>query len=152
MQPPSIRNTCARAHNVCTHVGACAIEGSANLCRVQARAISVTLSQLHTHRVLAQVLHLAGNRIGSLAGLAALSRLELIDLKFNYIERTSDVRLLSLNRDLRTLALQGNPVTKIASYRATVIATLPALLVLDGQRTPRSSVCLSVSTSIGIRA
>lgn len=39
-----------------------------------------------------QVLLLGGNRIGSLIGLASLARLELLDLRFNYIEKHGEVR------------------------------------------------------------
>lgn len=41
-----------------------------------------------------QVLLLGGNRISSLIGLSSLSRLELLDVRFNYIEKTSEVRPL----------------------------------------------------------
>ncbi|KAL1496165.1 hypothetical protein AB1Y20_014782 [Prymnesium parvum] len=85
-----------------------------------------------------QVLLLPANRISALHGLAALSRLSLLDLKHNYIDKVAEVRLLSLNPELKTLSLQGNPVTKLVTYRSSTIATLPGLLTLDGQRTPPS--------------
>ena len=87
-----------------------------------------------------QVLLLAGNRISTLQGLTSLQALEVLDLKFNYIERPHELRLLSLNARLRTLTLQGNPVAKLPSYRASIVAQLPALTTLDGEKTPRSSV------------
>jgi hypothetical protein len=49
------------------------------------------------------------------------------------------LRLLALNSTLRTLTLQGNPVAKLANYRAAVGSTLPALLSLDSVKMPRSS-------------
>lgn len=70
-----------------------------------------------------QVLLVAGNRIGSLQGLASLALLECLDLKCNYVERLPEVRLLSLNAALRVLTLQGNPVAKVAaSYRAAIVS------------------------------
>jgi len=86
-----------------------------------------------------QVLLVAGNRIETLDGLAALASLELLDVRHNYIAALEEVRLLALNARLRTLSLGGNPVARNASYRAAIVATLPTLLVLDGQKTPRSS-------------
>ena len=41
-----------------------------------------------------QVLQLAGNRVTSLSGLSALSQLECLDAKFNYVERLPELRLL----------------------------------------------------------
>ncbi|KOO27878.1 hypothetical protein Ctob_008705 [Chrysochromulina tobinii] len=58
-----------------------------------------------------QVLLAGGNRISSLIGLAGLGRLELCDARFNYVEKTSELRLLSMNTSLRTLSLGGNPAT-----------------------------------------
>ena len=39
-----------------------------------------------------QVLLAGGNRISSLIGLAGLAKLELCDARFNYVEKTSEVR------------------------------------------------------------
>lgn len=39
-----------------------------------------------------QVLLAGGNRISSLIGLAGLAKLELCDVRFNYVEKTSEVR------------------------------------------------------------
>ena len=86
-----------------------------------------------------QVLLAGGNRISSLIGLAGLGRLELCDARFNYVEKTSELRLLSMNTSLRTLSLGGNPVAKQPSYRPSLASILPGLLILDGQKMPRSS-------------
>ena len=86
-----------------------------------------------------QVLLLGGNRISSLVGLEGLAVLELLDVRFNYIEKQSELRLLALNATLRTLTLQGNPLAKSQNYRASVATILPTLLTLDGQKMPRSS-------------
>ena len=85
-----------------------------------------TLTQL-------QVVLLGGNRISSLVGLVSLARLELLDLRFNYVEKPSELRLLAMNASLRTLTLQGNPVAKQSNYRAAIACELPALLTLDAQ-------------------
>ena len=47
------------------------------------------------------------------------------------------VRVLSLNAALRVLTLQGNPVAKQPTYRASIVCELPALLTLDAQVRPR---------------
>lgn len=57
------------------------------------------------------------------------------------------MRLLALNAMLRTLSLQGNPVAKLPSYRASMGSTLPALLTLDGQKMPRSSAQRQAASS-----
>ena len=87
-----------------------------------------------------RVLLLAGNRLDDLLGLAGMRSLELIDLRHNYIGKLHAVRLLSFNTELRSLQLVGNPVAKLPSFRAAVIAQLPTLQMLDGVRTPRSPV------------
>lgn len=99
-----------------------------------------------------QVLLVAGNRIDTLDGLAPLKFLELLDLRHNYISQVEEVRLLALNSRLRTLSLSGNPVTRLDSFRAAVVATLPGLLVLDGQKTPRSCVTRQSAVSSGVAA
>ena len=45
--------------------------------------------------------------------------------------------MLSLNAALRVLTLQGNPVAKQPTYRASIVCELPALLTLDAQVRPR---------------
>ena len=87
-----------------------------------------------------EILLLPGNRISTLHGLSALSKLGVLDLKFNYIDRVPEVRLLALNAKLRSLSLGGNAVAKLPTYRSSTIAILPALLTLDGEKMPRSSV------------
>lgn len=96
-----------------------------------------------------QVLLLAGNRVETLDGLAPLYHLELLDVRHNYVSSLEEVRLLALNPALRTLALGGNPVARLDAFRAAVVATLPTLLVLDGQKTPRSSSTRHAAVSCG---
>ena len=55
-----------------------------------ARSLHVARPQSRT--VAPQVLLLPGNRITALHGLAALSKLTLLDLKLNYIEKVGEVR------------------------------------------------------------
>ena len=87
-----------------------------------------------------QVLLAAGNRLSECIGLTGLTELELLDMRHNYISKIADVRPLALNTKLRTLSLVGNPVAKQAGFRSAIINMLPTLYVLDGQKTPRSSL------------
>ena len=48
-------------------------------------------------------------------------------MRFNYIERQAELRLLSMNSALRTLAMHGNPIAKQPGHRAQVGST-PTLI------------------------
>ena len=48
------------------------------------------------------------------------------------------MRPLTLNSQLHTLSLQGNPLCKLPTFRASIIVLLPALLTLDAQPTLQS--------------
>eukprot|EP00741_Cyanophora_paradoxa_P024479 tig00022075_g23636.t1 len=82
-------------------------------------------------------LRLAGNRISGLTGLGALGNLTSLDLRNNLIDQFEDLRCLSMN-PLQHLSLRGNPITKLQSYRYSVLHIMPALDTLDGEKLPQS--------------
>jgi len=89
--------------------------------------------------------HLPHNRIKIVAGLEALTNLQVLDLSHNQLARRRDLRALSLNARLRVLSIHGNPLAKSLTaqeLRSTVLHLLPALRSLDGKAfcSPSSSL------------
>eukprot|EP00884_Botryococcus_braunii_P007995 jgi/Botrbrau1/17197/Bobra.126_1s0002.1 len=78
---------------------------------------------------------LANNRLESLNSIAVLANckeLSTLDLQGNKLEDPEVLDILKSIPDLRCLYLQGNPVvSRIPSYRKTVISTLRQLTYLD---------------------
>lgn len=78
----------------------------------------------------------AGNRLeapDALAAMAACTQLESLDLQDNRLaDADAALALLRALPQLRCLYLKGNPlVSRLASYRKTLIAALPTLSYLD---------------------
>jgi cell division septum initiation protein DivIVA len=79
-----------------------------------------------------QALQLHSNRLNSLDGFAALTTLEILDLRNNSIgDFTSLGQLKGLPR-LKHLCLEGNPIHRFSHYKQEVIRRLPRLHSLDG--------------------
>lgn len=87
-----------------------------------------------------QRLDLAHNSISSLDGLSQLLCLEFLDVQGNKIRQTAEIEKLRSNKALAHLHLQAyngshkNPCCEDSRYEAVVLAALPALQVLDGER------------------
>jgi hypothetical protein len=80
-----------------------------------------------------------GNRVRTLDGLQSLAVLHTLQLQSNRIKGELELRQLSLNRGLRQLRLEGNPVTQnTAAYKARVRQWLPQLHTLDGTQLHKS--------------
>ncbi|CAN0290963.1 unnamed protein product, partial [Ascophyllum nodosum] len=59
------------------------------------------------------------------------SLLEKLDLGHNSIFTAAAARVLSLNRNLKLLRLEGNPVVDDARYRPALTCLLPHVLDID---------------------
>ncbi|KXZ56907.1 hypothetical protein GPECTOR_1g818 [Gonium pectorale] len=89
---------------------------------------------------------LTSNRISRIEGLAHLSRLEGLWLQDNKLASMEALALPALGAlpALRCLYLQNldrsapNPVCRTAGYKAALLAALPGLSNLDGERSPAS--------------
>mmetsp|Transcript_15032 Transcript_15032/g.26131 ORF Transcript_15032/g.26131 Transcript_15032/m.26131 type:complete len:268 (+) Transcript_15032:56-859(+) len=89
-------------------------------------------------------LQLAGNRITRVENLGHLTKLEWLSLQGNQLDRIHcvDLQLLSTLPTLKTLYLQDlgrtrqNGCCKQPNYKAAVLAILPGLANLDGERCP----------------
>ena len=58
-------------------------------------------------------LNLAYNSIESIEGLDLLSQLTVLNLSYNKINDIKELRKLNKNKKLRSLLLEGNPVTSV---------------------------------------
>lgn len=94
-----------------------------------------------------EYLNLALNNIEIIEGLEGCEALKKLDLTVNFID--AGVGLLSIERlransALRELYITGNPCQDFAQYRSFVIATLPQIERLDGEKvrpSERIQVC-----------
>ena len=86
-------------------------------------------------------LHLAHNQVRSLTPLAMHDALELLDLSDNRVGDLGDVDQLGSCLALRALALRGNPVARLDSYRPIVAHLVPLLAALDGAELAPSERC-----------
>ena len=67
------------------------VQGLSRLVELNLSYNLLTTLQPVEHLTQLQVLLAGGNRISSLIGLTALSSLELLDMRYNYVEKTSEV-------------------------------------------------------------
>ncbi|GFS87479.1 protein tilB homolog [Nephila pilipes] len=74
-------------------------------------------------------------RIENLNGCESLKKL---DFTANFIGELTSIETLQGNYNLEELFLTGNPCTEFEGYRDFVIATLPQLMILDGDRIKKS--------------
>lgn len=95
------------------------------------------IENLHKLREL-KYLNLALNNITRIEGLENCESLEKLDLTCNFIEDLASAESLRTNVHLRELFLVGNPCARIPCYREFVIAALPQLEELDGERITRT--------------
>ena len=104
-------------------------------------------------------LHLTANKIRRVENLDGLESLEHLYLQANHISRVEELAHLQRLPNLRTLYLknvdgsQPNPVCTSKGYREKVLAILPDLRNLDGERLrgseePRTSTSSEVLTEL----
>ncbi|GFR05582.1 protein tilB homolog [Trichonephila clavata] len=74
-------------------------------------------------------------RIENLNGCESLKKL---DFTANFIGELTSIETLQDNYNLEELYLTGNPCTELEGYRDFVIATLPQLMILDGDKIKKS--------------
>ena len=77
-------------------------------------------------------LALSNNRIRAIEHLEHIRSLRTLDLRGNSISSFQSIRTLSLNANLESLLLIGNPISEKSGYRVKVTNFLPALVELDG--------------------
>merc|ERR1712023_213569 len=79
---------------------------------------------------------MSNNRVSKIADSlhTAIPNLETLVLINNRISRLEELEALRSCKNLRSLALLDNPVTKIATYRLYVIHCIPSLRLLDFRR------------------
>lgn len=79
-------------------------------------------------------LQLQHNLLKTLEGLEAMHALETLNLAHNWLaEVSSSIRLLTLNKNLHTLWLEGNP---LEGYKQACWSLLDSLTILDDEFTP----------------
>lgn len=82
-------------------------------------------------------LQLQHNLLKTLEGLEAMHALETLNLAHNWLaEVASSIRLLTLNKNLHTLWLEGNP---LEGYKQACWSQLDSLTILDDEFTPPSN-------------
>ncbi|KAL0480159.1 TilB [Acrasis kona] len=79
-------------------------------------------------------LNLSLNIITKIENLEPLENLQYLNLLCNYITDLFSVENLKSNINLSELTLMGNPIAEIRGYRMFVIAALPSLKTLDGEK------------------
>lgn len=94
-----------------------------------------------------EFLDLSDNRINVICGLELLSKLKLVHLDNNIISSPSAIRLLSLNKSLVDLSLQGNPVSVTKNYKTLVMGFVGTLKYLDGKAVKHRNRKLDVGYS-----
>ncbi|XP_030026300.1 uncharacterized protein LOC115444605 [Manduca sexta] len=76
-------------------------------------------------------LHAAGNRLQDLQPLAALQKLQTLNLADNPISENGRLWTLGVCGSLRRLTLRGTPMEDSLHYRSRVASALPMLVYLD---------------------
>ena len=79
----------------------------------------------------ADVLYLSSNNLRSLRGVAQFGRLKTLSVGDNLLATFDDLDPLRELPALRTLNLEGNPVTFLPNYRLHALHRLPRLTELD---------------------
>jgi len=62
-----------------------------------------------------------------------------LDVSANKIHEISEIQLLGTCNQLKTLHLDGNPISKVDSYREIVLHFIPSLVSLDGHSSSKGS-------------
>ena len=95
-----------------------------------------------------KTIFMSNNRVSKIADSlhTAIPNLETLVLINNRISRLEELEALRSCKNLRSLALLDNPVTKIATYRLYVIHCIPSLRLLDFRR-----VRIKVRFGAGVR-
>ncbi|XP_053599559.1 uncharacterized protein LOC128669101 [Plodia interpunctella] len=76
-------------------------------------------------------LYASGNKIQELQPLAALQKLQILNLADNPIQETSRLWTLGICSSLRRLTLSGTAAAESPNYRTRVASALPMLMYLD---------------------
>ncbi|KAL9648180.1 hypothetical protein ABK040_009184 [Willaertia magna] len=82
-------------------------------------------------------LYLSFNDIEDISNLSSLRELEILDLEGNNIENEGQVLFLQGCKKLISLTLDGNPFSRINTYREIVASYLPNLEYLDDKNIKR---------------
>ncbi|XP_054713275.1 dynein axonemal assembly factor 11-like [Uloborus diversus] len=90
------------------------------------------------------------NNITKIENLEGCESLRKLDFTANFIGELTSVEGLSDNFNLEELYLTGNPCTEFEGYRQYVIAALPQLTRLDGQKIKKSERILAMQVGINI--
>ncbi|XP_051174865.1 protein phosphatase 1 regulatory subunit 42-like isoform X3 [Leptopilina boulardi] len=81
-----------------------------------------------------QILNVSGNRIYHFNDIRNLTKLQVLEAKYNLLKSIKDLIDSIKNLPyLQELFLQGNPVTTIFRYRANIIGNHDKLALLDGK-------------------
>jgi Leucine-rich repeat (LRR) protein len=89
-------------------------------------------------------LDLSYNSISRVEGLETLTKLQHLSLEANNISSAMGIRPLSMNKELTTLVLAGNPFSMTPQYKPMLLNTIPSLITLDGHMLPqRKKLALS---------
>jgi Leucine-rich repeat (LRR) protein len=77
-------------------------------------------------------LFISSNRVRSLRRIDAFKNLRVLSISYNDISRISELKLLA-GIPLKTLNMEGNPITKLPYYQHRVVALIPTLKLFDGR-------------------
>lgn len=66
-----------------------------------------------------------------ISDLRSISSLQFLDLRNNRIREMAQLNVISGNKELTTLLLDGNEICKIRDYHILVFDTIPSLKVVD---------------------
>ncbi|GBM74859.1 Protein tilB [Araneus ventricosus] len=92
------------------------------------------------------------NNITRIENLRGCESLRKLDFTANFIGELTSVESLQDNYQLEELYLTGNPCTEFEGYREFVIATLPQLLILDGEKIKKSERIVALQKYNRIRS
>lgn len=90
-----------------------------------------------------RALNLCCNQIRVVKNLEQLRELEILDLSRNSIHSTISLRALSMNKKLKRINLEYNPVVQQRQFRATVMNLIPELHVFNTETLPKGKKELS---------
>ncbi|XP_035217568.1 protein tilB homolog [Stegodyphus dumicola] len=91
------------------------------------------------------------NNITRVENLEGCESLKKLDFTVNFIGELTSIESLQGNYNLEELYLTGNPCTEFEGYREYVIATLPQLVRLDGEKIKKSERILAMQKYSKVR-
>ncbi|XP_055938106.1 dynein axonemal assembly factor 11-like [Argiope bruennichi] len=92
------------------------------------------------------------NNITRIENLEGCESLRKLDFTANFIGELTSIESLRDNYQLEELYLTGNPCTEFEGYREFVIATLPQLMILDGEKIKKSERIVALQKYNRIRS